>query len=491
MQKGNYIIDKVVREKFEPYADIPPAEVWDGIIAELNQENKNRRLMIIKWSVAASIAVLFSLGSLWVVFQPGLNHKKHTADVVYIKEIKKESQSEKPLGDLQKENLMINKNQPQSPIIHNIVETTKNAPQIAVNEPVKEKIYTSPAGNNKIQQEIAASKENTEKADFSNTDLVAEKTMQPMKTEILPVNNEKFNVENNYNGDLLKSIEENEPENNDFQDLNYNYLAGEPILLGKKEKQKWTVGGHLSPTYNYRHVKSVEEEAYTAFLNDNESGIVAYAGGVNVQYHTRSRWTIRSGVYYSKMGMNVENTVQSNRFKNGMPIEYVSNYEGQINLKNSAGNLEVDKKSSSSYSYNTMMSAEAVYENNDLVSLNEIDYFIQEFEMLEVPVMVSYRLIDRRVGVNLSGGLGASLLVGNNLKYKYENKTEDLGTTEGVNTVNYNTSVSLGLDYKLSKKVKFTLEPSFRYFLNSMNQDAEIELHPYSLGMFTGVSYSF
>jgi hypothetical protein len=66
MQKGNYIIDKVVREKFEPYADIPPAEVWDGIIAELNQENKNRRLMIIKWSVAPSIAVLLSLRSLWV-----------------------------------------------------------------------------------------------------------------------------------------------------------------------------------------------------------------------------------------------------------------------------------------------------------------------------------------------------------------------------------------------------------------------------------------
>jgi hypothetical protein len=43
----------------------------------------------------------------------------------------------------------------------------------------------------------------------------------------------------------------------------------------------------------------------------------------------------------------------------------------------------------------------------------------------------------------------------------------------------------------MGRKMSLFLEPRFRYFINSVNDDTLPSTRPYSLGFYTGLSYTF
>jgi nickel-dependent lactate racemase len=48
-----------------------------------------------------------------------------------------------------------------------------------------------------------------------------------------------------------------------------------------------------------------------------------------------------------------------------------------------------------------------------------------------------------------------------------------------------------GLTYALSKHVSFALEPRVNYYLNSINDNPDVDFHPYRIGVYTGLQYEF
>jgi len=99
--------------------------------------------------------------------------------------------------------------------------------------------------------------------------------------------------------------------------------------------------------------------------------------------------------------------------------------------------------------------------------------------------------VDRRVGLNLLGGLSTNFLIGSNVYFQENGKREYIGTTADLKTVNYSGVMGVGLQYSISRNFHINMEPTFRYYLNSINKTSGISSHPYSLGFFTGISYSF
>jgi hypothetical protein len=93
------------------------------------------------------------------------------------------------------------------------------------------------------------------------------------------------------------------------------------------------------------------------------------------------------------------------------------------------------------------------------------------------------------LGVNLLGGLSTNILVGNHASLTMSDKTSDIGSSQNIRSFNYMGNVGLGFDYNLGKNLLFTVEPQFKYFLNSINQGNLISNRPYMLGMFTGVKF--
>ena len=66
-----------------------------------------------------------------------------------------------------------------------------------------------------------------------------------------------------------------------------------------------------------------------------------------------------------------------------------------------------------------------------------------------------------------------------------------IGSTEGVNMFSVSSSLGMGMEYKVSGKLSLNLEPTFRYYMNSFNNVTGSHFHPYSFGIFSGISYKF
>ncbi|MEL6989030.1 MAG: hypothetical protein AAGK97_14555, partial [Bacteroidota bacterium] len=66
----------------------------------------------------------------------------------------------------------------------------------------------------------------------------------------------------------------------------------------------------------------------------------------------------------------------------------------------------------------------------------------------------------------------------------------NLGTANGLNNVSFTTNIGLGVNYKMTDKIKFNVEPSLKYQLNAFDESVG-DFKPYFIGLYTGVSYRF
>ncbi len=56
----------------------------------------------------------------------------------------------------------------------------------------------------------------------------------------------------------------------------------------------------------------------------------------------------------------------------------------------------------------------------------------------------------------------------------------------------FSSSLGMGMEYSITNNLSLNLEPTFRYYLNPFNNVAGLNnLHPYSFGIFSGLSYKF
>jgi hypothetical protein len=108
-----------------------------------------------------------------------------------------------------------------------------------------------------------------------------------------------------------------------------------------------------------------------------------------------------------------------------------------------------------------------------------------------MPVILRYKLIDKSVDFNLIGGLSYNLLVNNSVHTVIDGSKYTVGKTAGLNPFMVSSSMGMGIEYSLSEKFSLNLEPTFRYYLSPFGEMAGLRIHPYSFGVFSGLSYKF
>jgi hypothetical protein len=87
--------------------------------------------------------------------------------------------------------------------------------------------------------------------------------------------------------------------------------------------------------------------------------------------------------------------------------------------------------------------------------------------------------------------MSTHVLVGNKTTMRTGDDEVIHGKTADVQTMNYSSSVGFGVVYKLKKNLMFSVEPTFKYYLNSFNSSDAVKLHPYALGLYSGFSFKF
>jgi hypothetical protein len=264
-----------------------------------------------------------------------------------------------------------------------------------------------------------------------------------------------------------------------------------PIMeQDKKRDPRWMVGAVVSPLYSYR-----DAEAVTMPSSPSESGMLSYSTGVNVNYRRNSRLAFETGIYYNSTGITIGAAgikVFSQR-KDNM-IFGVGSERADINtVSNSVGNIVA-------YSGDIYMNGYKINAENGAnalaaYALTEIPAsesgIEQHLDFLEIPFNLRYSVIDRTIELQLVGGMSTNFLVGNSVTIEGSSGREEIGYLSNVNTVNYSANVGVGMIYHMGRKMSLILEPRFRYFINSVNDASLPVTRPYSLGFYTGLSYTF
>jgi len=279
----------------------------------------------------------------------------------------------------------------------------------------------------------------------------------------------------------------------EFSAVNYE----EYNINHSNASKKWMIGGAIAPSYSYRHIPESNILTGNSYYNNLESPVFTYSGGLNIQFKAQKRFSIQAGIYYSTMGQDMNYiSVYANQLYQIAGDKTRDNYINTYEIINSAGDIKFNsplvffdetataRVRNLSVSKNDIMLSETFLDN---VHAN----IRQSFEYIEVPLIFRYKVLDKTLGINILGGVGANFLVGNNVYLIYDNNKDVIGKTNGVNNINYSGLLGLGLEYPIMNNLNILIEPSLKYYLNPINSNLEIESHPYSLGIYTGVSYSF
>jgi hypothetical protein len=108
----------------------------------------------------------------------------------------------------------------------------------------------------------------------------------------------------------------------------------------------------------------------------------------------------------------------------------------------------------------------------------------------EIPLEMSYAIVDKKFGINLIGGLSTLFLTENTISVSSGNMSADLGKANNLSNVHFSTNFGLGFKYKFFKTFEAKLEPTLKYQINTFSNDAG-GFRPYFIGLYSGLSWSF
>ncbi|WP_321282505.1 outer membrane beta-barrel protein [Marinifilum fragile] len=442
MLDENKHIDSLFADGLKGMSVEPNPEVWNAIGEKMAAARRKRRgvILFISTALAASVLLFFGIANRDLfISEPG---------GFPIEQLSDNSSSSNPLNQPETSGETSEKNEAKGEEKGNGVFIAENASNFAKhivqpelsskeNQFEKESLLNSiPLG---IKQLLNASNQIPESLQYQNA----------KKTEAIQLSAEDLIVMN-------------------------NLLAMEQSKKDELRKNRWAIIGQISSAY------SNEESATSA-----NSGIVSFGGGVKVNYALGEKLALQTGFMYNRVGQDMGGSRMNMAFAD--PIA-----EGEANEINrqersflpshtTAGKINYTGGSVEDRTNAEYLAASTYSSSDDLM---------QSFETIEVPILIRYNLTQKRLGVYLSGGFGANWIVENGV-YQTSGSKRKIGEIENLRTTNFSSLFGLGFEYQLSPKVRIGLEPSFKYYLNSINKSSQFDYKPYSIGVQTGIRYNF
>ena len=468
-------IDESIREKLDGFSAAPPPHVWDNIQVQMEGMQKKRRLAYVGWISAAAVVVLAFVAG-WY-----FSGKTITEQPALVEQVNVPAEDE------------------------NLNTQQKNTTELETN-----KLTTD------LEVLIAESSEPSESDQTQNT-FIATNFSEEGKSVIENGQTQQRNKQENYS--LLQRIEtiftKELPEvvlKEQSQEIEVTMVTpADEVLIAenlrsmdmeKSVERGWIVGAQVSPGYS-SHSASHNDDYSRNMTYDSNGGGSNVGGGISVQYKTSKGLRVESGIYYAKDGQKSNNSFRL--FASENDLSYASgpevNYDGSspafsnvvqtgnsgIAMNSTAGVIEMKSTPQGA-------NIAANLENRDDASANMLysdGEFSQVFEFIEVPLYLRYSILDKKLGVDLLGGINAGFVVGNNAYLDNDYGVQNIGSTADISTLNFSGTVGVGFNYMLGKHFSFALEPRMNYYLNSINSSSDVNYRPYRIGVYTGVYYEF
>lgn len=471
-------LDELFRDKLLNYEQEPPAYLLENILAGVAGARRNRKIVF--WRIAGVAAALL------LAFVAGWQFNiRNGQDIKQPVSVSQQTAPEvSPDVKTQLENAMSD-NYQQVPANAQLAELVTES-KVVKNNSIST-IKTSKSERIILPAETLTVAANTEsnllKPLKSLFGLIDQKN-EPIADLRQAQKSEKMLIDINE-----KTIDQQIMEQNQQSMLTENQAKG---------KAKWSVGAQVSPEYNVS--RSSHSQAYASNMVSASANPVDLGGGISVEYKKGKRWSLQSGVYYSGMGQSSGNSSYSNRYANAL-ADFASNlgeeyFNAPVNvdaitskmmLNSTAGVIQFSSVPAGLV-LGTNLEDKTLAASAVVISDTR---FIQNFEYIEIPLYVRYTLLDSKFDVEMMGGFSSNLLVGNETYMETSVGKNLVGSTKDMETMNYSGTLGIGLKYGLSKRINLNVEPRVKYYLNSLNSNSSVTYKPYTIGVFTGLSYEF
>lgn len=508
-------IDKLFDEAFNNFEATPSPRVWENIQTELKKEKKDRKVipLWIKYGgVAALLALLLTVGN-WV-FTPNDSAPNAITNEHSIDSVEKIDHNENNLKSKFPETQVATEqgNIQNSPTSDNNV-ATDNADKVknggkSVDRSANTGIVSRDYDNTSKSKENRHQGLNDGKFQNGNAD---NRTAVSKNTSDLPVNKDeksdthkkskevnepyikKDNVisEGAQEGIAITEKSENSKEKPVSTETTEDSKNKKSLLDAIAEKdeadkeavrnesskpeRRWVVTPNVAPVYysSLGNGSSIDPD----FTNNPQKGDVNMSYGLQVSYALSERLSIRTGVNNMDLSYSTSDIIIGTG-----PVSAALqsvDYGGKQIVVTAISRSSLNGHSpSNGFGDITLKST-----GGDARLIQNINYY-------EVPLELKYAVIDKKLGINLIGGVSTLFLGNNEISVKSDNFSSVLGAANNLSDISFSTNVGLGLDYKLSKSFVFNIEPMFKYQLNPYT-DPSVNFKPYYLGVYSGLSFKF
>ena len=265
-----------------------------------------------------------------------------------------------------------------------------------------------------------------------------------------------------------------------FDEIAKNIEEDEEKALVEATPNKWSVGPSVAPVYFDAFGEG--SPIHSNFASNDKSGNTNLSYGLQVAYEVTDRLSIRSGVHRVDFGYDT-NEIGFTSGVNTANSEMIDN----INYNQASRMVIVENrpKASPVEFADNALSAEVLADNAQFDGS-----MVQQMGYVEVPLELSYRLLDKKFGIQVIGGFSSLFLVDNAVQLQSQNLITELGEANNINSTNFSTNIGLGLNYNFSQNLRLNVEPIFKYQLSTFTDTAG-SFNPYVLGVYSGLSFRF
>lgn len=500
--KNKKNIEHFFQENFKDFEVQAPTDSWNNISKRLNKEKKKRVLPL--WIKFSSIAAAFLLGLFLlqndsqlhtpntisndgIVFNPSDSEKKNDSDENFsefdnasITGLGDDSTSQNPNSNNTIDNTsirtIISNNNSDENLIKSSLKNSHNSQYVNTSSHKKSSIKKDNitdfvkdniSQDEQNQTEIAAAEDKTiikEKSEDSfrlNKKSDSESIINPLNIENNGslVNTEELKEESaeiiEYLAKLNNSSEEDDDDNN------------------KKLKlaSRWSLTPNIAPiTMNsFSGGSPISDQ-----LNDNSKEYLASTSvGLGINYALTEKISIRTGVNKFVTGYNTHDVAI---YATANAIDLLNN-NMNINYTGISNPIVVRPENSFMTESATLLSPQNGYLNHKL-------------GYIEIPMEVSYKLLDSKFNIDIIGGFSTLFLQENEVSVIGNGMKTNLGEATNMNDVHFSTNLGIGFRYEIFKSFDISIEPMFKYQIGTYSKNSE-GFKPYILGVYTGLSFKF
>ena len=439
-------IDRLYNERLKDVETIPREDVWKNIAARLPKKEKKKRIIPLGYKiagVAAVIVLLVSVGdTILDSFESEYTNPSSSFTSVS-KEIKEKLIKSNPVLTDFNENMYSTASLLQTLIKDTESETRKIKEEVQT--PVK--TWNSSQGNNTLFSNIinppAAGIFNSSKYTFDDYNTAAFEEEERKKE-----NEEENKAEKELKGLTLLASEEKADRDDETKALS---------LPSKRFSVRTTAGAVYFDNLGTGSTLNSE------FSNNKSKGEVSIVYGINLTYQISKRVKIRSGINKIALSHNTQDVGYA------AAVSAITLNSEQPGHTPPGGQIDREVVS--------LSTARITGELN------------QQMDFLEIPVEIEFAIIDTQIGLNIIGGASTLFLNDNIVTLNSPESSDILGEGNNLNNISFSTNIGIGIDYNVSSKFQWNLEPIFKYQLNTFNNAPGVK--PYNFGIYSGFSFRF